>query len=106
MTREDGPAISAASNAQGAREVAEKLVPSGSVPESMWSNGAKAILSRAIEALQRGRKTDWGWANLFKFAFKSPKELRAALEAARAPSAHLIELDDDGVANRTTLAWC
>lgn len=91
-------------NAQGAREVAEKLVPSGSELESMWSNGAKAILSGAIEALQRARKTDWGWADLFQFVFKSPKELRAALEAARAPSAHLIELDDDGAANRTTLS--
>jgi len=38
-------------NAQGAREVADKLVPSGSELESMWSNGAKAILSGAIEAL-------------------------------------------------------
>jgi hypothetical protein len=91
-------------NAQGARELAEKLVPSGSEQESMWSSGAKAILSGAIEALQCERKTDWGWANLFRFVFKSPKELRAALEAACAPSAHLIELDDDGVANRTTLS--
>ncbi|MFN4925025.1 type IV secretion system DNA-binding domain-containing protein [Bradyrhizobium sp.] len=91
-------------NAQGAREVAEKLVPSGSELESMWSNGAKAILSGAIEALQRQCKTDWGWGDLFQFVFKSPKELRAALEAARAPSAHLIELDEDGVANRTTLS--
>ncbi len=91
-------------NAQGAREVAEKLLPSGSELESMWSNGAKAILSGAIEALQRERKTDWGWTDLFKFVFKSPKELRTALEAAHAPSAHLIELDDDGVANRTTLS--
>ncbi|MBR2119591.1 MAG: type IV secretion system DNA-binding domain-containing protein [Pseudomonadota bacterium] len=91
-------------NAQGAREVAEKLVPSGPELESMWSNGAKAILSGTIEALQRERKTDWGWADLFKFVFKSPKELRAALEVARAPSAHLIELDDDGAANRTTLS--
>lgn len=91
-------------NAQGAREVAEKLVPSGSELESMWSNGAKAILSGAIEALQRERKTDWGWADLFKFVFKSPKELRAALEAAHSPSVHLIEIDADGVANRTTLS--
>lgn len=91
-------------NAQGAREVAGKLVPTGLELESMWSNGAKAILSGAIEALQRERKTDWGWADLFQFVFKSPKELRAALEAARAPSAHLIELDDDGAANRTTLS--
>jgi hypothetical protein len=91
-------------NAQGAREVADKLMPSGLELESMWSNGAKAILSGAIEALQRERKTDWGWADLFKFVFKSPKELRAPLEAARAPSAHLIELDDEGAANRTTLS--
>ncbi|MCA3581739.1 MAG: type IV secretion system DNA-binding domain-containing protein [Burkholderia sp.] len=91
-------------NAQGAREVAEKLVPSGSELESMWSNGARAILSGAIEALQRERKTDWRWADLFQFVFKSPKELRASLEAARAPSAHLIEIDDDGAANRTTLS--
>jgi hypothetical protein len=91
-------------NAQGAREVADKLVPSGLELESMWSNGAKAILSGAIEALQRERKTDWRWADLFQFVFKSPKELRAALEAARAPSAHLIELDDEGAANRTTLS--
>lgn len=91
-------------NAQGAREVADKLVPSGSELELMWSNGAKAILSGAIEALQRERKADWGWADLFEFVFKSPKELRATLEAARAPSAHLIELDDDGAANRTTLS--
>jgi type IV secretory pathway TraG/TraD family ATPase VirD4 len=91
-------------NAQGAREVADKLVPSGSELESMWSNGAKAILSGAIEALQRERKTDWGWADLFQFVFKTPKELRAALEAARAPSTRLIELDDDGAANRTTLS--
>jgi hypothetical protein len=91
-------------NAQGAREVADKLVPSGSELESMWSNGAKAILSGAIEAMQRERKTDWGWADLFQFVFKNPKEIRAALEAARAPSARLIELDDDGAANRTTLS--
>jgi Type IV secretion-system coupling protein DNA-binding domain len=51
-------------NAQGAREVADKLVPSGSELESMWSNGAKVIPSGAIEALQRERKTDWGWADL------------------------------------------
>lgn len=91
-------------NAQGAREVAEKLVPSGSELESMWSNGARAILSGAIEALQRERKTDWGWADLFQFVFKSPKELCTSLEAAHAPSAHLIEIDDEGVANRTTLS--
>jgi hypothetical protein len=70
----------------------------------MWSNGAKAILSGAIEALQRERKTDWGWADLFQFVFKSPQELRAALTAARSPSANLLEIDADGVANRTTLS--
>jgi hypothetical protein len=91
-------------NVQGAREVAEKLVPSGSQLESMWSDGAKAILSGAIEALQRERGTGWGWADLFVFVFKSPQELRAALEAAHSPTAHLIEIDPDGVPVRTTLS--
>jgi len=91
-------------NVQGAREVAEKLVPSGSQLESMWSDGAKAILSGAIEALQRERGTGWGWADLFAFVFKSPQELRATLEAAHSPTAHLIEIDPDGVAVRTTLS--
>jgi Type IV secretion-system coupling protein DNA-binding domain len=91
-------------NVQSAREVAEKLVPSGSQLESMWSDGAKAILSGAIEALQHERGTGWGWADLFAFVFKSPQELRAALGDARSPTAHLIEIDPDGVAVRTTLS--
>ena len=91
-------------NEQGAREVVEKLVPSASQLESMWSDGAKAILSGAIEALQRERVTAWGWADLFAFVFQSPQQLRAALDAARSPTAHLIELDSDGTPVKTTLS--
>ena len=91
-------------NAQGAREVAAKLVPQGASAESMWTDGARAILSGAIEALQHERDTEWGWADLFAFIFSSPRELRDALDKARSPAGNLLEFDSDGVATKTTLS--
>lgn len=54
---------------------------------------AKVVLSGAIETLQRQRGTGWGSADLLAFVFKSPQELRAALEAAHSLITFLIEID-------------
>lgn len=91
-------------NVHGARELAAKLVAQEGTNETMWSDGARALLAGAVEVLQVERGTDWGWKDLYEVVFQSPADLHAALETAQAPAARLIEFDSEGGATKTTLS--
>ena len=91
-------------NSQTAREFAAKFVVGATSGESMWRDGARALLVAAIEVLIHRHGTAWGWQELFDILFQSPAKFRGDMVEARTPTAHLIEFDEGGAPTRTTMS--
>ena len=71
----------------------------------MWTNGAREIFTGVIRALQLEHDDRWDWRHLRDTAFLAPNELQSLLLGVHPEGAHLIEVDERVVPNKTSFSF-